>query len=390
MKRLAALALALAAVPSFATEPAIYLDYPLGLEFVSGPVKMEASVVTGEDQVRIVEFQLDGKILVRFDRPPFRAVVDVGWDNVEHEFKAILRTQGGAEVSTTVRTPKLKVDDEVEVELMQLYVTATSGDRRRSDLQRGDFRVIDDGEEQKIVTFEQGDVPVTATLLLDCSRSMTGQRLEAALAGAGVFLEEMAELDRASIMLFSDRLLGTTGYAEVSPELESALTEVVAAGGTAINDHLFLSLQDLEREQGRRAVVLFSDGVDVHSVLGMEDVFAKAKRSSSLIYWIYLAPGEDPEGVPEYSSSWRGLEANKEEFKLLRKTVTESGGRVQVVQDLEGLADAFKTIVEELRGQYVIGYYPSNRKNDGTWHDVKVRVQQAGVNLRTRAGYTDW
>ncbi|MFQ5525847.1 MAG: VWA domain-containing protein [Thermoanaerobaculia bacterium] len=375
--------------PAVAAEPAIFLDYPLGLEFVSGPVKIEASVVS-EDPVRIVEFQVDGKPIVRFDRPPYRAFVDVGWDNVEHEFTAILRTENGVEVSTSVRTPKLKVDDELDVELMQLYLTATEAGRRRLDLDRADFKIVDDGDEQEIVTFERGDIPVTAVLLLDCSLSMKGGRLAAALAGARVFLDEMAELDRASLLLFSDRMLDATQYSEQAGELEPALTGVVAAGGTSINDHLFLTLQDLEREQGRRAIVLFSDGADVHSVLGMQAVFEKARRSSSLIYWIYLSDAESVEDVPSYASSWRGVDRNKEEFRLLRKTVLESGGRIQIVHDPEQLGGAFKTIVDELRGQYVLGYYPSNRRHDGSWHRVRVRVRDSAIDLRTRDGYTDW
>ncbi len=385
-----ALALAACAMPVAAAEdPAIFLDYPLGLEFVSGPVKIEAGVI-GDDPVRIVEFQVDGKPVVRFDRPPYRVIVDVGWENVEHEFTAILRTKGGLEVSSSVRTPRLRMDDELKVELMQLYVTASEGERRRLDLEREDFRIVDDGHEQKIVTFERGEVPVTAVLLLDCSLSMKGDRLEAALAGARVFLDEMAELDRASVMLFSDNLQGSTVFSEQAADLEPALSEVIAAGGTSINDHLFLTLQDLERQQGRRAIVLFSDGADVHSVLGMEHVLEKAQRSSSLIYWIYLAEGAGADEVPSYSSSWRDVERNKEEFKLLRRTIRESGGRIQVVQRPEDLAAAFKTIIDELRGQYVLGYYPSHRRNDGGWRNVKVRVREGGVDLRTRNGYTDW
>ena len=61
-----------------------------------------------------------------------------------------------------------------------------------------------------------------------------------------------------------------------------------------------------------------------------------------------------------------------------------------MVSDADQLSEAFKTIVEELRGQYVLGYYPSNRRNDGSWREVRVRVRESGVDLRTRNGYIDW
>jgi len=151
-----------------------------------------------------------------------------------------------------------------------------------------------------------------------------------------------------------------------------------------------MSLANLEMEQGRRVVVAFSDGEDVHSVLQMRDVVDKARSSQALIYWIFLRePGAEDE-IRTYTTSWRNTEANREEAKLLRKAIRESGGRIEVVEAIEDLDEAFAGIIAELREQYVIGYYPGEDHGDGSWHDVKVRVSRPGVNVRTREGYLDY
>ena len=219
---------------------------------------------------------------------------------------------------------------------------------------------------------------------------MKGERLAAALQGANEFVEEMKPLDQAMVMLFSDRLLRTTEFSEDRELLSRALTDVEAAGGTSINDHLFLALSRLEAVQGRRVVVLFSDGSDVHSVLPMEGVLQKARSSQALIYWIQLRDPAEESEVPEYTSSWRNVEANRREFKDLRQAIQESGGRIEVVDDLADLEEAFAGILAELREQYVLGYYPSQANHDGAWRNVRVRVEKNNLDVRTREGYFDY
>jgi len=303
----------------------------------------------------------------------------------------VARDVEGESASSVMVTSALQVDEIVEVELQQLYVTVTEGGQRVLDLDRDDFRITDEGKHQELVTFERGDVPITASLILDSSLSMEkGERLAAALQGAEVFLSGMNPLDRAMVMLFSDRVLRMTDFGDDQESLTQALEGVQAAGGTAINDHLFLALSRLEMDQGRRVVVLFSDGEDVHSVLSMGDVIHKAHSSQALIYWVFLRePGQDDE-VRTYTTSWRDADANLQEAKMLRRAIRESGGRIEVVEDPAELDDAFAGILAELREQYVLGYYPSADHGDGKWHDVKVRVERSAVAVRTREGYIDY
>ena len=381
---------ALIAVPTLAAPVEVWIDKPRSSSFVFGDVEF-AATVKADDAIASVRFFVDGVQVVEFVNPPYRMLVDVGFDNEEHEFRVVARTIGGASGESVMVTSALRVDEMVEVQLQQLYITVSEGGDRVQGLDREDFKVLDEGRKQEIVTFERGDIPLTAALLLDCSLSMEkGERLEAALRGAQVFLEAMHELDRAQVMLFSGRLLRASQLTGDSVQLAAALEHVTPTGGTAINDHLYLSLSSLEREQGRRVVVVLSDGEDVHSVLEMQDVLQKARRSQALIYWIYLREAGAEKELPTYSTSWRDVEANRREAKLLRETVRESGGRIEIVESVEDLDDAFAGIIEELREQYVIGFYPSEDRGDGSWHRVKVSVTHPSASVRTRGGYYDY
>jgi len=390
VKRLSVLpTLALVLLASQAVALEVWIERPRPSEFVVGQVEVLIRAAP-EEEVGTVQLMVDGRQVALFDRPPFRVAVDVGQENTEHEFEVLVRSVTGELKSAAVVTPALRIDEVVDLGLQQLYVTVSGFGKRVLDLAEEDFRILDEGKRQEIVTFERGDIPLTATLLLDCSLSMKGDRLAAALQGANEFVEGMKPLDQAMVMLFSDRLLRATEFSEDREMLSQALTRVEAAGGTSINDHLFLALSRLEAVQGRRVVVLFSDGSDVHSVLPMEGVLQKARSSRALIYWIQLRdPGEDSE-VPEYTSSWRNVEANRREFKDLRLAIQESGGRIEVVESLEELEEAFAGILAELREQYVLGYYPSEAKHDGGWRDVRVRVEKSGLDVRTRGGYFDY
>ncbi len=316
-------------------------------------------------------------------------MVDVGDDFRSRVFRVVVYAADGSSKQIEVRTPELQIDEEVGVELQQLYVTVLRDDRRVLDLAEPDFRILDEGSQQKMVTFARGDIPLAAALVLDASGSMEGERIEAALAGARAFVEDMRELDEAAVFLFADGLLRSTDFSDDSQLLKASLESVEVSGrATAINDHLYLALKRLDTRQGRRVVLLLSDGADVHSVLAMEDVLWKARRSQALIYWIRLE-GEGRYHGGSFNSTWRNHQQNREEWELLEQSVEDSGGRIVGVS-VDAVEDAFREILAELREQYVLGYYPSNIRNDGSWHQVRVRVPGADVSVRTREGYIDF
>jgi Ca-activated chloride channel homolog len=353
---------------------------------VFGQVVFEVQVAANE-AVDHVEFLVDGKTVGTVRRPPYRVSTDVGEDNREREFKAVVFAASGASASARVVTLPVRIDEQMNVRLQQLFVTVMRQGARALDLEPGDFRVVDNGAEQKIVTFDKGELPITAVLLLDSSESMRGELLAAAEGGARAFIAGMRPLDEAMLALFSDQLLRVTDFTADHAALEAALSGVEARGGTAVNDFLYMSLKMLEGRQGRRVVLLLSDGSDVNSVLSMADVLRKARTSQSLIYWIQLEGGAKHKS---YTSSWRGHVENDKDYRNLERAVEESGGRIQPIQRIEEIEPVFRGIMQELREQYALGYYPTNLKNDGQWHAVKVHVDRSGCNVRTANGYVDF
>jgi Ca-activated chloride channel family protein len=369
------------------------LDSPDSFQPAFGTVTVEAVVGADEEILRAV-FYVDGVVVGELRTPPFTLEVDLGDDIAEHTFLVTAYGASGASGTSSITTPGIRIDDEVAVRLQQFYVTASRDGQRLSDLELADFSIEEGGRSQEIVTFARGDIPFTALVLLDSSLGMAGEKLRSALGGARTFFNGMKELDEGKLLVFSDRILHSTPFTTFPAVLTAGLGQVVAQGGTALNDHLYYSLKELERRQGRRVVILLSDGVDSHSVLSMATALDQARRSQALIYWLRLpyqgARSGDSTDLPSIRSAWRSMEEHQQEFAWLLQTVEESGGRVQLLQSVQEIRGAFQEILAELRDQYVLGYYPKNTRKDGRWRQVKIRVDQAGVQVRARDGYLDF
>ena len=379
------LLVALTSAPASAID--VFVLSPPSGGLVTGEIEFAAEGISGR-AVREVTFHLDGREVGRRTTPPFSITVDVGHENVEHLFEVRATDELGETARASRRTPALEVDEELELELQQLYVTVTRGGERVLDAKRGDFEVLDNGEPQEIVTFARGDVPFTAVLVLDTSLSMKGRRLRQALNGAKSFVDDIREFDEACLLLFSDRLLHLTAFTNDSRPLVSGLERVEAAGGSAINDHLYLGLKLLENRQGRRVVILLSDGGDIESALGVEAVGWSAVRSQALIYWIRPRHG-DSDLLISWSSAWRNADEHREQFTGLERIIAESGGRIVEIGEIAEAPAAFAEILADLRHQYAIGYYPSNRRDDGSWHHTRVRLPGTAGSVRVREGYFD-
>jgi Ca-activated chloride channel family protein len=358
---------------------------------VFGPTRVEVEVVGEEEEVvRQVELRLDGRVVATVDRPPYRVDVDAGPENRERRFEAIARTRAGEIASAVLVTPAVAVDLAVEVALKQLHVTVARGGEPVFGLDRGSFTIYDDGSVEEIVTFAGGELPLTAVVMLDASASMRGAPLRAALAGAAAFAASMAPLDEAMLLLFADRLLSFVPLEGRTDGALGELAEIEAEGGTAVNDALYFGLRQLEARNGRRVVILLTDGVDGESVLGMEQLLWTLGRGDCVLYWIRLRGGSrDDVFRVSYVSALRDRDAHAAEMALLESAVSASGGRVIDHQGAGGLAAAFEEVLRELRRQYVLGYYPTARRRDGSWRPVRVEVAPGSFQVRTRSGYLD-
>ncbi len=383
-RRLALCTLLLFPAGAVAEELFVFIDSPEPAP-VMGIVEVAARVEPLAE-VQRVEFWLDGEKRGEVTGPPFRLSLDLGDQNLVHRFEVRAIDLAGVATSAYVVTPAIRVDMEVDVELQQLYVTASDDTGRALDLMQSNFEIVDDGLRQKIVTFARGDVPMAAAVLVDASASMRGRRLRFAARGATAFANETRATDEVSLQLFSDRLLFASPFDSDLDEHSVALTEVRAKGGTALNDHLYRALKQLEARQGRRVVVLLSDGFDSHSALEIEEVAWLARRSRSMLYWIRLDFGL---GDASRYSAWKGPDDYRRQIAQLTRIVDELGGRVVLLDRIEDTEAAMREVVAELREQYVLGYYPTIARGDGRWHKVRVRIDRPGLTVRNRGGYLD-
>lgn len=338
-----------------------------------------------------VDYYVDGQRAGRVETPPWKLRFDVGQSNMGHLVRALAEDVLGGKGEAMVKTGSIASDMSFDVRLQQLFVSVTNAGQAVQGLKQGDFEIVnDEGDRESITTFGGGDLPISSVLLLDSSESMKGEPLKAALAGVKAFVDRTRGDDETMVAFFSDRILSATTFTKDDAALERALGEVKAAGGTAVNDHLYYALNRLQPRLGRRVIVLLSDGLDVSSSLDMDQVLARARRSQAMIYWLRLDdPSTSGKGVPRYSSIWRGMDDNARQYTLLEQAVTESGGRILKIRQLGEIDDAFRQVIDELRQQYVLGFQPRDARGRGNWRPLRVRVRGDEFAVRTRAGFVD-
>jgi Ca-activated chloride channel family protein len=381
-------ALGLAAWPAATQtpEPLLYfVSPPIGRPAI-GDTRLEVAFSGANDIVGVV-FLVDGREVGRRDAAPWALEVALPEENIPHRLEAVA-IAGGREVGRAVLdTPTYRIDDVSEVSLRQLYVSVTKGGEPEIDLARAAFRIRDDGRAERIVTFEGGDAALTMALLLDTSWSMVGAQLGAALAGIDAALARLGALDEALVVTFDDLQRHEARFDGADHQTAgTALEDAMAGGGTALNDALYTAIRQLDARLGRRVVVLLSDGVDVHSALRGAEVRWAQGASDAMVYWIRIA---GTEARRPHRSVWRPVDEHERERSDLVALVEESGGRVVEIRRVAEIAAAFDNIFDELRSQYVLGYYPSVDRDDGKWHEIKVEVSVAGTSVRTRKGYYD-
>jgi Ca-activated chloride channel homolog len=253
---------------------------------------------------------------------------------------------------------------------VEVYATVTGRDGRAiKGLSADDFIVLEDDVPQKITTFVGGDFPAAVALAIDRSFSMTGTPLTVARTAGRAFVASLRPDDRAM-------LIGISGEVDVLAPLDADKTRLLAAldaldpwGSTSLNDALIRSLDLLEGETGRRAIVILSDGVDRYSNASEADVVNRARRSDVLIYPIALAKTRPP---------------------LFVELATITGGRSFHLRDARQLQPTLQAILEDLRAQYLIGYEPALPQSEGPeeWRSITVTVQRPDAKVRARSGYS--
>ena len=263
-------------------------------------------------------------------------------------------------------------------EIVDLYVTVTDQSGRLvPNLLQGDFEILDDDQPQEIVLFENEVRPITVVVMLDTSASMTPS-LDLLMAGAEQFIIRMLPDDRGKVGAFSDKIqiLPETEFIGNRDALIRALARLQFGNPTRLYDAIGASIDTLQGIEGRKVVLVFTDGEDTQHAIGWRDVLDKARAGEVMIYTIGLES--------DYFNGVRQVRSRPD--GRLKTFAEETGGGYFELKDTDDLGPTFTRVAQELHSQYVVGFAPSVR--DGKLHKLDVRVNQRGMTARARKSYT--
>jgi VWFA-related protein len=317
---------------------------------------------------------------------------------------------GDAKVKPTTQTEAVSVgDDEVlKVETNLVTIPVSVYDRNGlyiPGLKKEDFKIFEDGKEQEIAYFGTTDKPFTVVLLIDTSES-TSYKIEEIHNAAIAFVDQLKPQDSVMVIEFSESVKVRTEPTSDREAIYKAIRKTNFGGGTSLYDAVDFSLRKrLNKIPGRKAIVLFTDGVDTTSSRATYDSTVDvAEEADALIFPIYFNTffdaigGGGGTGIPNVNSGQIGSilgnqrGASAAEYRLGRAYLNElaayTGGRVFRPEATPGgLTAAFEGIAEELRRQYNIGYVPQDEGAPGQRKAIKVRVGRPNIVVRSRDSY---
>lgn len=301
-------------------------------------------------------------------------------------------------------------DDVIKVETSLVTIPVSVYDRNGlyiPNLRQSNFKIFEDGVEQEIAYFGTTDKPFTVVLLVDVSSS-TEYKIEEIQQAAITFVDQLKPEDSVMVIQFDEHVSVLAETTSDRQKIYTAIRRTGFGGGTSLYDAVDLSLgKRLKRIEGRKAVVLFTDGVDTTSRgASYESTVRDAEESEAMIFPIYyntflsmrgigtggVMSTPPTLGIPPILGGGRGTGMSSEDYARGRAYLNElaaaTGGRVFRPESTPGgLTAAFEGIAEELRRQYVIGYYPQEDGEAGQRKQIKVRVNRPNLVIRSRDSY---
>lgn len=318
-------------------------------------------------------------------------------------------------------------------------VVRDSNNRYIADLKKEHFRLFEDGMEQEIVFFSNTEEPFSVALLLDTSGS-TREELPRIQDAAITFVEQLHDYDRVMVISFDDDIDLQCELTSDRREIVRAIRRVRSGGSTRLYDAVAFTLnQHLNHVSGRKAIVLFTDGVDTASRnASFESTIRDLEESNVLVYSIryntleavarrtgrsggviigriplplplpgpsqrtrwpiplphpgpFPVPGRwptpSPRRGPGSPTNGRLEEMYRRGEAYLSELADRTGGVLYAADSLYDLPGVFEHIADELRHQYMLGYYPSNTARDGSYRRIRVTVRHPDAHVRARPGY---
>src|SRR5829696_4405731 len=280
-------------------------------------------------------------------------------------------------VALTATAAAQKQTIKVATDSVAVYVTVTDAEKRLvPDLLLDDFEILDNGKPVNINIFENKPVPITAVVMIDTSGSITAS-LGLVKDGAEQFLLRLLPDDKAQVGEFSDKIKFHPGsFIDDRDRLIYLLKHELDFGyPTRLYDAVDLSIEQLLPVAARKVVIVFTDGDDTASKIGVGKVMDRAREKDVMVYTVGLQT--------EYFNGQQRVRSSPD--RGLKKLAEDTGGGYFELKKTADLGETFTRVAQELHSQYVLGFSPDVL--DGKIHKLEVRVKKAGMNARARKTY---
>ena len=275
--------------------------------------------------------------------------------------------------------PTFKVD----VKLVNVYVTVTDQQGAPiGDLTKGDFSLTEDSVPQKISVFsKESQLPLSIVLAVDTSSS-TRKDIRLELEAARKFIHSIIRpQDAISLYAFATDVSEMVSFTSKLHQIDSAINQVQVGGATSLYDAVYLGSKALMKREGRKVLVLITDGGDTASTIDYKEALRAAQQSEALVYSLIDVPVEASAG------------RNTGGEHALIQIANDTGGKYYYVSSVFELDKAFEQISDELRTQYLLAYYPVPRRAASDFRQIDVAAHPHEVDsngqlvVRARRGY---
>lgn len=345
------------------------------LEPAEGRVRIKVAVQSISGGVaRKVELFLDEKKIGSWTSAPYETTIPYAQYARANYVRATAMGEDGKEANDMrmLRGPSTAVET-VRVDVVQLHISALDkAGHFIKGLGKDDFAVREDGRAQPVTGFEVAEnLPLNIGLVVDASGSMEKGMPFVRDASAELFKTLMREKDHGFVIEFRDRPRFLQELTADSVALQRAARDVRAEGATALYDAMVLGLYQFRTLQGRKALIVVTDGDDNRSHVDYDVLLRYARSAGAPIYFIAV-------NIPLTDFKSR---------RITKEIAAESGGEVFSIGNASKMAEVTKRIEEELRSQYIVAYRSDSSKAPGNYREVAVTTPKPGIALRTIRGY---
>lgn len=278
------------------------------------------------------------------------------------------------------------IDDDtpIKVDTLLLTMPLTVNDNRGRNiagLKRENFSIFQNGEEQEIDYFFNEEAPMNVAILIDASAS-TKKVLDKIQKAARDFVKVLRPEDKGIIVSFDYRTKFLSDLTADKKKLSNAISQVNIADktGSDMNEAVFQVVKNhFESFKGRKAIIVLTDGMVVKRSVTSQQAMDSLQNSDTFFYPIIFTTKSNSEAIAKISTN-----RNKPmSIEILEIIAQETAGKFYV-KDAENLKEAFQNIAEELKNQYLVGFYPQYTESKNLAQDIRIEVNQENLNVRTK------